>query len=267
MNHLANPTGISVVITTFNRPYAVLGLIRQVLGQTNPGVPVEILVVVDGDSSQTIPVLKSLTAASRWPVRFFDSGLADTFGAALCRNIGIRFAQYSRLVFLDDDVSIQPTHLIRYRLAPDCLGMGPVNSLVFDNTTTQLVADERRSLFDGAMREILDIKPYLGYLWGANFSIAHRYAAAIGGFDTEFIGEGQEDMDFGARAMGFMQRFAVVPSAAVVHHGLAHNQTTNGQKPDSRIALAEERYRQRKSHIVNGGLAYWTSDMWKAFCR
>ncbi|MBT6200754.1 MAG: glycosyltransferase [Acidiferrobacteraceae bacterium] len=256
--------GISVVVTTYNRPFFLLNLVRQLLTQ-NVERPVEILVVNDGGDPGVPEVLRSALGKSRFPVRLFDSGYQG-YGLTLCRNIGIRHANYDQLVFLDDDLSIGASLLSCYSEAPEGLRMGTVLQLTTVKNTTRLVADARGALLTGETRAIDDYRSYMGFLWGANFSIPTRYAMAVGGFDESFLDEGQEDMDFGARIIQFLDGFFVVPSASAVHLGVpqsldAHNVNAG------RTGRMVERFCTRRSLIVNGGLSYWMQEKWSQYQR
>jgi glycosyltransferase involved in cell wall biosynthesis len=261
---LDHQKGISVVVTTYNRPFDLLNLVRQLLTQ-NVGCPVEILVVNDGGDQGFGTMLRQALGKTRFPVRLFDSGY-EGYGLTLCRNIGIRFASYDQLVFLDDDLSIGDSFLSCYNEAPEGLRLGAVLQLATVNGASCLRADARGTLLTGETRTVPDYRSYMGFLWGANFSIPTRYAMAVGGFDESFLDEGQEDMDFGARVIQFLNGFFVVPSASVVHKGVPQTQDESLDNA-GRTGRMVERFCTRSSLIVNEGLSYWTQEKWSQYTR
>ena len=268
MDALRHEHGISVVISTYNRPFLALSLIRQLMGQVGIRCPFEILVVSDGSQDGVLQVLTELTSDSLCSVRFFDSMATDDYGLALCRNIGIRFARYDRLVFLDDDLSVGPDFLAQYEAAPEGLCLGRVDCITERADAFEVVRDQRGMALRGETRALNPWKPWLGFLWGANFCVPTRYAMAVGGIDLAFINEGQEDTDFGARLMYFLSGVYVVPRAVATHYGPVSNHRTEvGVESEPRPAKASQRFSSRKSMIVNGGLRYWKGAQWEQFCR
>ena len=104
-----SPATISVIIPTYNRK----GLLRETLDslthQTYPSDHFEVIIVDDGSTDGTAEV-----AAEVFPfvLRYFRQ---NNQGDAAARNIGARQSQADFLVFLDDDILVEPgylTHLI-----------------------------------------------------------------------------------------------------------------------------------------------------------
>jgi glycosyltransferase involved in cell wall biosynthesis len=103
------PATVSVIIPTYNRK----GLLRETLDslthQTYPSDHFEVIIVDDGSTDGTAEV-----AAEVFPfvLRYFWQ---SNQGDAAARNIGARQSQADFLVFLDDDILVEPgylTHLI-----------------------------------------------------------------------------------------------------------------------------------------------------------
>jgi glycosyltransferase involved in cell wall biosynthesis len=93
----------SVVIPTFNRATALVRTLEGVLAQDGLPGPLEVIVVDDGSADETARVLRGLG----------DAG-ACTYvrqpnqGAAAARNTGAAHSSGDVLVFLDDDIYLQP---------------------------------------------------------------------------------------------------------------------------------------------------------------
>ena len=97
----SEPPLVSIVIPTYNRPEMIHTSVSSALNQTYPNC--EVLVIDDGSDARAD---RQLQEADRRRIRYFQkrhSGIADT------RNDGIRNAQGSFLVWLDDDDSLEPS--------------------------------------------------------------------------------------------------------------------------------------------------------------
>ena len=89
---------ITAIIPTYNRAAHLERAIASVLAQRLACD--ELIVVDDGPTDQTQPLLKRLAAGARIPIRVLRQ---DNRGAAAARNLGIRMARGSLLAFLDSD--------------------------------------------------------------------------------------------------------------------------------------------------------------------
>jgi glycosyltransferase involved in cell wall biosynthesis len=104
-----SPATVSVIIPTYNRK----GLLRETLDslarQTYPSNHFEVIIVDDGSTDGTVEI-----AAETFPfaLRYFWQ---INQGDASARNVGAQQSQADFLVFLDDDILVEPgylTHLI-----------------------------------------------------------------------------------------------------------------------------------------------------------
>lgn len=223
------------------------------------------LVVNDHGDPAVYAAVRGAPNPGRVPLRCFDTGYAG-YGLALARNVGLRFARHDAAVFVDDDLTVGPDFLAAHRRAPMGPRAGRVDFQVDGPHGRTVHPDRRGEIMTGATRVIDDPAPYLGFLWGANFSIPTVLALAIGGVDEAFLDEGEEDMDFGARAMLAAGRLVVVPEARAVHHG--PDRTLAAELGidlgPQRLGRAQQRFAARASLVVNGGLGYWHQPRWLA---
>ena len=106
---MPSPATVTVIIPTYNRK----GLLRETLDslaqQTYPSDHFEVIIVDDGSTDGTEEV-----AADAFPfaLRYFWQ---SNQGDANARNVGVQQSQADFLVFLDDDILVEPgylTHLI-----------------------------------------------------------------------------------------------------------------------------------------------------------
>lgn len=99
----------SVIIPTFNRSGLILAAVRSALTQAD--VTVEVVVVDDGSTDETLEVLDA-AGLSGLSVVSREQG-----GISAARNTGAREALGRWLVFLDDDDKLLPGHLSAMRKA------------------------------------------------------------------------------------------------------------------------------------------------------
>jgi glycosyltransferase involved in cell wall biosynthesis len=101
---------VSVIIPTYNRKEWLRETLNSLARQTYPNDRFEVIVVDDGSTDRT----QEITAqALPFTLRYFWQ---SNQGDAAARNLGARQSQADMLVFLDDDILVEPdflTYLIR----------------------------------------------------------------------------------------------------------------------------------------------------------
>lgn len=260
-----HPEGMSVVITTFNRVDRAAALVEGIARQQNPGVPVEILVINDHGSTNVFDAARDVARRTGCDLRTFDTYYAG-YGPALARNVGLRFARYDTTVFLDDDVEAGSDLLRCYRDAPAGIRIGRIDFLHVLNDRTRQIPDRRLAL-RGPARVLRPWTSYEGFMWSANCAVPTEVGLTLGGFDEAFLNEGEEDLDFSARAVRATHRAVAVPSALALHHELdrvGEAASVDGRK--ARVSRANERLADpARGMVVNGGVAYWSGDRWSRY--
>lgn len=96
---------VSVIIPTYNRPGQLLKLLESLANQTYPAYLFEVIVVDDGSSESYAEVVEQ-----PWPFRL-DYHRQDNQGEAIARNYGVQMSHGELLVFLDDDMVVEPAYL------------------------------------------------------------------------------------------------------------------------------------------------------------
>lgn len=99
------PTTVSVIIPTYNRKDLLRETLDSLARQTYPLDRFEVIIVDDGSMDGTAEV-----AAEVFPfaLRYFRQ---NNQGDAAARNVGARESQADFLVFLDDDILLEPAYL------------------------------------------------------------------------------------------------------------------------------------------------------------
>jgi hypothetical protein len=260
--------GMSVVISTFNRHDAVRRLIEDLARQRPCGVPIEVLLVNDDGETGGFPAICEAAHERGLDLRLFDTHFAG-YGLTLARNIGLRFARYDTTVLLDDDLRIAPDLLWQYSQAPASIRAGRIDAEFDDSGVRRSRPDPRLEMRGREARVLRPWSAYETFLWGGNCAVTTELGLALGGFDESFLGEGEEDTDFGARAVRATHRPVAVPGAWARHEGL--DQTTRvwlgfataSRAGRSRTLLADA----GRGVVVNGGVEYWGGTRWAEFER
>jgi len=199
---------VSLIIPSRGRPRLLLDTVRSVLA--GDAVPAEI-VVVDQSAAPNTEV------AGLHGVVYQHS---NSVGLSAARNIGIRAARHEILVFLDDDMLVDPGWL--EAIVADLRRRGPgwaVTGQVREGAPEQPGAFQMSVLADTTPREFAG-RQAQDVLYTGNMAIGRELLERVGEFD-ERLGAGSsfpgaEDNDFGYRLLGIGARIAYVP-AGVQH--------------------------------------------------
>lgn len=98
--------GLSIVVLTYNRRELLADCLKSLLAQTDPGTPLEILVVDDGSTDGTSDLVATL-ADSNPHLRYCPQ---PHRGIAAARNTGIRNATGGLIAIVADDYLLAPDY-------------------------------------------------------------------------------------------------------------------------------------------------------------
>lgn len=229
-----NPETISVIIPTKNRPGDLENVVASLLVQTTP--PAELLIVdqsEDEESRQRVDRLMAVARRHPRPIGIALRYLRDPrlTGCAAARNVAMDLAQGAIVLFLDDDVILEPDFLsallAAYRARPDATG---ISGVVTNYVRPPLAYLCWRALFArGCFHDDRQ-----GVYWRSRHrrrsAIVHRVTRLGGGlmsfraaavrrvrFDENLTGvcDG-EDVDFCAR-LGPQALLLIAPAARLTH--------------------------------------------------
>lgn len=210
-----NGTGglpVTVIIPSYDRPALLFDTVQAILSRTH--VPAELIIV---DQSR-IPdsELGALAAPHGCQVRYVHSPWP---GASAARNLGARLSTQDVLVFLDDDLIVEPAWLWAFvsglrREGPGAVLTGQVLEATEEGAfAPSCTVSSDRAVYSGLVpRDILS---------SGNMAIRRADLVDAGGFD-ERLGPGTrypaaEDNDLGFRLLRSGCRIVYVPEAMAWH--------------------------------------------------
>lgn len=199
---------VSIIIPTRDRPDALAETLRTLARQTLRACDYELLVIDDGSTPPaSLPTCASATALVR----------LDGVERSAARNAGARRAQGAILLFVDDDMSVEPQfveqHLRAHVEWPDALVVG---SIELPREATGTPFGRFRQALEATGRPC-DRGPVTArnFCTAANMSIARQRFVSLGGFD-EALTSG-EDQDLALRHTTRGGQIVFVPEARAIH--------------------------------------------------
>lgn len=208
---------LTVAIPTYRRGAELLVAVESLLRGT--ALPAEVL-LVDQTEAHPPAVAAALDAlVARGDVRLVRHAPPSSTGA---RNRALREARTPIVLFLDDDVTCDPSlaeEHARHYADPEVVGVaGRIHEPAFPRS---LPFHFRLSLSGRALSNYDLDRPCRSTLGGGggNLSVRRERALAVGGFDERFVrGAQNEDLDFIRRLVAAGGRVPYEPRARLVHH-------------------------------------------------
>jgi glycosyltransferase involved in cell wall biosynthesis len=221
---------ITIILCTFNRCQLLAKALDSVAASTVPeSVAWEVLVVDNNSSDQTPATVQDFHR--RYPERFrylFE----PKPGKSHALNAGIREANADVLVFMDDDVTVDPTWLQNLTAALHNGEWAGAGGRILPQWTGSppawLPVHERYGLAPLAMFDLgLEAGPLAESPFGTNMAFQRRMFEKYNGFRTDLGPRPgseirNEDTEFGQRLLNAGERLRYEPSA-VVYHSVAPN--------------------------------------------
>ena len=212
-----DPTvSVTVIIPTRNRRNQLLRTLDALNAQNFDHSQLEVIVVADGCSDDTVSMLGTYAATYRLVVLPQPGG-----GAAQARNAGAAAATGTILLFIDDDVEPMPSlvaaHAARHAATPDAVVLGPYPPLPCASPCVfRLLTRQFWTRHFAALAEPGHVFTYYDILTG-NLSLSTRLWRQIGGLDERFR-SAREDYEFGLRILVAGIEVIFEPEATAWHH-------------------------------------------------
>ncbi len=197
---------ITVVISTYQRPYACARALRSVLAQTEP--PLEVLVCDDGSADETEARMRDWRRHDE-RVRYLrvprNSGTPAT-----TRNLGIEHARGDWIAFLDDDDEWLPGKLATQRAVLTTGGADAIgtNALCSDGS---IYFPDALPVWRPTSLDVLKADPIIM----SSALVRRELLLSTGGFPTDVRLKGFEDYALWLELAGHGARFLVLGDALV----------------------------------------------------
>jgi len=199
----------SIIVATHNRPEKLSETLINLTRQSVDTREFEIIVVDDGSEP---PVQLSDEAPAN--LRLLRLSNVERSAA---RNAGAQSATGELLIFVDDDITVQPDfvnkHVAAQREWPGALQVGAIR-LPEDASSTSF-GRFRQQLEDTGIPLARGLTSMPNFCAAANMAISKARFEELGGFDVTL--SSSEDQDFALRHTSSGGRIAFVPEARVVH--------------------------------------------------
>ncbi len=205
---------LSVVVATYNRLPLLLDLLKDFTYQNMPADEFEVLVIDDGSSSPVAPRIGKLKFP--YTIRCFEQANA---GAAVARHRGVLEAQGEIVVFVDDDMHVQPDFLAQHLREHErglCVVQGHIAA---PGNVSTLPLFERFHAYqiERFVGEVASGQSQIRgvHLCTGNLSLPRQTYLDIGGFDTSL--QRSEDRELGIRCEAAKVPLVLSTRARSVH--------------------------------------------------
>ena len=203
----------SVVIATYNRPERLAGLLRGLAAQDLAHDEYEVVVVDDGSEQPVDAIVAQLAGALS--ITHFRQANA---GVAVARQRGVERARGRIVIFLDDDMAVEPDfvrrHLELHEDHPDRVVMGRLKP---DARLADMPLFERfyATMLERTAQRCGPGGTFAGHeIYTGNLSLPRELFLRVGGFDPAFF---VEDVELGVRLQAEGAEFVFSFDAASVH--------------------------------------------------
>jgi len=201
---------VSVIIATHNRPEKLAETLSSLTRQDNEAGEYEIIVVDDG-SKPPVVIESGNELPSVVLVR------VEGLERSAARNRGAAAARGKLLIFIDDDISVEPdfvaAHVRSHEEWPGVLAVGAIR--LPDETMATPFGRFRQNLERNEVPLARGLTPNRNFCTAANMSIPRDVFLALGGFDSSITSG--EDQDFALRHTARGGHIAFLPEADAVH--------------------------------------------------
>jgi len=227
---------ISLIVTTYNRPDALLLVLKSIECQILP--PSEVIVADDGSDERTKNLISDFNSKSNLAViHSFHEDLG--FRAAESRNKAISISKSDYIILVDGDTILHPEFIVDHlKNAKFGFFIQGSRALLSENETKDVI--KRQQLFfnflsrgltnrlnaihSNFLSNFFSIKDnYLKGIKTCNMSFFKKDCISVNGFNNEFKGWGREDSEFVARLLNKGVNRKTLKFSAVQYH-LWHNE-------------------------------------------
>ena len=207
----------SLIVCTYNRDSFLKETIESILLHFNAKTNYELLIIDNNSTDTTAQLVKPFL--SNPVVRYF---VETNQGLSHARNRGIKEAQNENLVFLDDDIDIEPNYLDVCDEVYSDPAINLVGGKVMPYKTGVPDWLPEQYYYIVSIFSPSDSAFYTNKLMGANYSMRREAALKIGWYNTELGRKGSnlmggEEVDYTDRALALGYTVLYQPRLVVYH--------------------------------------------------
>ena len=200
---------VSLIITTYNRPDALLLVLLSIEGQIT--LPYEVIIADDGSTNDTKEVVTSFQEKS--DIRVIHSWQADSgFRAAKSRNKAISQSNSDYIILIDGDVILHPEFINDHINNAQSSYFVQGSRVLLTQDKTKQALDQQKINFsllsnglknrknaihsNSLSRLFSNKKNTLRGIRSCNLAFFKQDFISVNGFNNEFEGWGREDSEF-----------------------------------------------------------------------
>jgi len=205
---------VSLIITTYNRPDALLLVLQSIESQTR--LPDEVIIADDGSNQYTQKVVNDFQISSN--LKIIHSWQEDKgFRSAKSRNKAIAKSNYEYIVLVDGDMILHPKfiqdHIDNAEVGYFIQGTRVLLNKIRTKETlnkpkinfsflTKEVHNLKNSIHSNFLSKLFSRKKnYLQGIKTCNMAFYKKDCISINGFNNDFEGWGREDSEFAVRIL------------------------------------------------------------------
>ena len=222
---------ISLIVTTYNRPEALILVLKSIECQMLP--PSEVIIADDGSDEQTKDLISEFNSQSNLEIiHSFQEDLG--FRAAEARNKAISISKSDYIILVDGDMVLHPEfvadHLKNAKFGFFIQGS---RSLLTEKKTKDVIIRHQlvfnflssglnnrfNSIHSNFLSKFFSIKEnYLKGIKTCNMSFFKKDFISVNGFNNEFKGWGREDSEFVVRLLNKGINRKTLKFSAIQYH-------------------------------------------------
>ncbi|MBC7188918.1 glycosyltransferase family 2 protein, partial [Candidatus Aerophobetes bacterium] len=204
---------VSVIIPSYNRREILRRCLEALFNQNFPKEEYEIVLIDDGSTDGTDNMVSSLS--SPCILKYIKN--KRRLGQSVSRNRGVKEAQGEYVIFVDSDIIVVPDfikeHLRFHKMYGDLIVNG---ELIYISNLNE-IGRKKKGIWD------ISFSPFNT----ANVSLKKEYVEKAGGFDTELLPYGWQDIELGLRLKKLGLKVRKNPKALGYHFRAVEEESGN----------------------------------------
>jgi glycosyltransferase involved in cell wall biosynthesis len=227
---------ISLIITTYNRPEALLLVLKSIECQIHP--PSEVIIADDGSDERTKNLIFGFNSQSNLEIiHSFHEDL--DFRAAESRNKAISISKSDYIILVDGDTILHPEFIVDHlKNAKFGFFIQGSRALLTEKKTKDVIKRQQlffdffsrglnnrlNSIHSNLLSKFFSVKDnHLKGIKTCNMSFFRKDCISVNGFNNEFKGWGREDSEFVVRLLNKGVNRKTLKFSAIQYH-LWHNE-------------------------------------------